>query len=203
MSGLFEKLADSTRSLRDIFHNPGLRRLQLAFAGSITGDWAYGIAVALYAYGRGGATAVGVLGVIRYVSLAVVTPFAATLGDRYPRRLVMVSSDATRAVLVFSGAALIASGAPPLSVYALAVVTSLCGSPFRSAQASLLPDLAESPAELTASNVASSTIESVGFFWFGSSRHAKPRALSSFEIVPLPTILPAERGRVRHACATS
>jgi MFS family permease len=164
MSGLLEKLADSTRSLRDVFHNPGLRRLQLAFAGSIIGDWAYGIAVAVYAYERGGPTAVGVLGVIRYVSLAVVTPFAATLGDRYPRRLVMVASDATRAVLVFSGAALIAAGAPALSVYALAIVTALCGSPFRSAQASLIPDLAENPAELTASNVASSTIESVGFF---------------------------------------
>ena len=113
MSGLLEKLADSTRSLRDVFRNPGLRRLQLAFAGSIIGDWAYAVAVAVYAYERGGPTAVGVLGVIRYVSLAIVTPFAATLGDRYPRRLVMVSSDATRAVLVFAGAALIASGSPP------------------------------------------------------------------------------------------
>jgi MFS family permease len=164
MNGLLEKLADSTQSLRDVFRNPGLRRLQLAFGGSIIGDWAYAVAVAVYAYDRGGATAVGVLGVIRYVSLAFVTPFAATLGDRYPRRLVMVASDATRAVLVFVGAALIASGSPPLAVYALAVVTSLCGSPFRSAQASLIPDLADGPGELTASNVASSTIESVGFF---------------------------------------
>jgi MFS family permease len=164
MSALREKLADSTRSLRDVFRNPGLRRLQLAFGGSIIGDWAYAVAVAVYAYDRGGATAVGVLGVIRYVSLAIVTPFASTLGDRYPRRLVMVASDGTRAVLVFTGAALVASGAPALTVYALAVVTSLCGSPFRSAQASLIPDLAEGPAELAASNVASSTIESVGFF---------------------------------------
>ena len=67
-------------------------------------------------------------------------------------------------MLVFCGAALIASGAPSLSVYALAVVTSLCGSPFRSAQASLIPDLADDAGELAASNVASSTIESVGFF---------------------------------------
>ena len=158
MSRLLTQLAESTRSLRDVFHNPGLRRLQLAFGGSIIGDWAYAVAVAVYAYEHGGATAVGVLGVIRYVSLAVVTPFAATLGDRYPRRLVMVASDATRAVLVFVGATLIASGSPPLTVYALAVVTSLCGSPFRSAQASLIPDLADGPGELTASNVASSTI---------------------------------------------
>ncbi len=164
MKGLREQIANSTRSLRDVFRNPGLRRLQLAFAGSIVGDWAYAVAVAVYAYERGGPTAVGVLGVIRYVSLAVVTPFAATLGDRYSRRLVMVSSDLTRGVLVFCGAALIASGAPSLSVYALAVVTSLCGSPFRSAQASLIPDLADNAGELAASNVASSTIESVGFF---------------------------------------
>jgi MFS family permease len=164
MNGLREQLANSTRSLRDVFRNKGLRRLQLAFAGSIVGDWAYAVAVAVYAYERGGPTAVGVLGVIRYVSLAIVTPFAATLGDRYSRRLVMVSSDATRGVLVFCGAALIASGAPSLVVYALAVVTALCGSPFRSAQASLIPDLADNPGELAASNVASSTIESVGFF---------------------------------------
>jgi MFS family permease len=164
MNGLREQIANSTRSLRDVFRNAGLRRLQLAFAGSIVGDWAYAVAVAVYAYERGGPTAVGVLGVIRYVSLAVVTPFAATLGDRYSRRLVMVSSDLTRGVLVFCGAVLIASGAPSLSVYALAVVTSLCGSPFRSAQASLIPDLADNAGELAASNVASSTIESVGFF---------------------------------------
>ena len=164
MKGLREQLGNSMRSLRDVFRNKGLRRLQLAFAGSIVGDWAYAVAVAVYAYERGGPTAVGVLGVIRYVSLAIVTPFAATLGDRYSRRLVMVSSDATRAVLVFCGAALIASGAPSLIVYALAVVTALCGSPFRSAQASLIPDLADDAGELAASNVASSTIESVGFF---------------------------------------
>ena len=164
MKGLREQIANSTRSLRDVFRNPGLRRLQLAFAGSIVGDWAYAVAVAVYAYERGGPTAVGVLGVIRYISLAIITPFAATLGDRYSRRLVMVSSDLTRGVLVFCGAILIASGAPSLSVYALAVVTSLCGSPFRSAQASLIPDLAENAGELAASNVASSTIESVGFF---------------------------------------
>ena len=182
VNGLREQIANSTRSLRDVFRNPGLRRLQLAFAGSIVGDWAYAVAVAVYAYERGGATTVGVLGVIRYVSLAIVTPFAATLGDRYSRRLVMVSSDVTRAVLVFCGAALIASGGPKLSVYALAVVTSLCGSPFRSAQASLMPDLADSPGELAASNVASSTIESVGFF-AGPALAGLLLALTSISVV--------------------
>jgi MFS family permease len=164
VTGLRERLAEAARSLRDVFRNPGLRRLQLAFAGSIIGDWAYAVGVAVYAYDHGGATAVGVLGVIRYISLAIVTPFTSTLGDRYPRRLVMVSSDLTRGVLVLAAAGLIADNGPALGVYALAIATALCGSPFRSAQASLLPELARDPGELAAANVASSTIESVGFF---------------------------------------
>jgi MFS family permease len=164
MAGLRDKIVDAGRSLRSVFANPGLRRLQIAFAGSIVGDWAYAVGVALYAFEQGGPTAVGVLGVIRYVSLAVITPFAATLGDRYPRRLVMISSDLSRAVLIAVAAVLIWSDGPPIAVYALAVVTAICGSPFRSSQASILPQLARDPIELAAANVASSTIESIGFF---------------------------------------
>ena len=72
MTGLREKLADAGRSLREVFRNPALRRLELAFAGSIVGDWAYATAVAVYAYEQGGPTAVGLLGVARYVSMAVI-----------------------------------------------------------------------------------------------------------------------------------
>jgi len=164
VTGLRNKVGDATRSLRDVFRNPGLRRIQLAFAGSIVGDWAYAVAVAVYAYDQGGPTAVGVLGVIRYLSLAIVTPFTSLLGDRYPRRLVMVASDTMRAALVLAAAALIAGDGPALAVYALAIATAICGSPFRSAQASLLPELASRPEDLSAANVASSTVESIGFF---------------------------------------
>jgi MFS family permease len=164
VAGLFDKVADAGRSLRSVFSNPGLRRLELAFTGSIVGDWAYAVAAALYAFEQGGATAVGVLGVVRYVSLAVVTPFASTLGDRYSRRLVMIGSDAVRALLVVVAAVLIWSDGPPMAVYALAIATAICGSPFRSSQASILPQLARDPIELAAANVASSTVESIGFF---------------------------------------
>ena len=163
MTGLREKVADAGRSLREVFRNPGLRRLQLAWAGSIVGDWAYGTAFAVYAYEQGGPTAVGVIAVVRYVLRALVTPFTSLLGDRYPRRLVMIGSDVVAAVLIAAGAVLVATGANPYAVYTLAVVTSLAVSPFRPAQASFLPQLANGPEELAAANVASSTIESVGF----------------------------------------
>ena len=59
---------------------------------------------------------------------------------------------------------MIAADGPSLAVYGLAIVTALVGTCFRPAQAALLPGLARDPGELTAANVASSTIESVGFF---------------------------------------
>jgi MFS family permease len=162
--GLRQTIGDAFRSLRDVFRNPALRRIQLAFAASIVGDWAYAVAVAVYAFDHGGATAVGLLGVVRYVSLAVVTPFASLLGDRFPRRLVMVGCDLSRALLVFGAALLIAAGGPELAVYALAILAAICGSPFRSAQAASLPELADDPGQLAAANVSASTIESIGFF---------------------------------------
>jgi MFS family permease len=164
VSGFAAKVADSGRALARVFSNPGLRRLQLAFVGSIVGDWAYATAVAVYAFGQGGAAAVGLLGVVRYLSMAAVLPLASTLADRYPRKRVMIASDLLRAVLVFAAAGSIASGGPVLVVYALAIVTALAGTPFRPSQAALLPALARDAGELTAANVASSTIESVGFF---------------------------------------
>lgn len=164
MSGAGDNLRASLRALSDVFRNPALRRLELAFAGSVVGDWAYAIAVSVYAYDQGGPAAVGVLAVVRYVSMALATPFTATLADRLSRKAVMISADLTRATLVAVAAGVIFSDGPALLVYGLAIVTSLAGTPFRPAQGALLPRLARDSGELTAANVASSTIESVGFF---------------------------------------
>jgi MFS family permease len=49
-------------------------------------------------------------------------------------------------------------------VYAIVALSTVSGTVFRPAQAALLPHLARSPGELTAANVASSTLESVGAF---------------------------------------
>ena len=50
------------RALRDVLDSPALRRLQLAWVGSILGGWAYLVALGVYAYGEGGAAAVGLVG---------------------------------------------------------------------------------------------------------------------------------------------
>jgi MFS family permease len=164
VSGLRENLRESAVALRRVFRNPGLLRLNLAFAGSIIGDWAFAVVISLYAYEKGGPTALGVVGVVRYLTMAVLAPLLSTLADRHPRKHVMLGADLVRAALAAVVAALVATDGPALAVYALATATVVLGTAFRPAQAALLPSLAQDPAELTAANVASSTIESIGFF---------------------------------------
>lgn len=164
MSAATATMRDSGRALAEVFRNPGLRRIQLAFAGSVIGDWAFMVAVSVYAYSAGGATAVGVLAVARYTAAALATPFTATLADRMSRKLVMIGADLLRAAVVGATAAVIATDGPELLVYGLLVLATVCGTPFRPAQAAILPGLARGPGELTAANATASTVESVGFF---------------------------------------
>ena len=84
--GARERLTESLVAFRAVFANPDLRRIELALTGSITGEWAYAIALAVYAFDRGGAAAVGIVGLIRFLPAAVSSPFAAMLGDQDARR---------------------------------------------------------------------------------------------------------------------
>jgi MFS family permease len=152
----------SLRALSASFANPQLRRLQLAGVGSTLGTWAYGVALAVYAYHAGGARAVGLLLFARWALAAAVAPWLALLADRGSRRRVMLASNLVRVALVGGMAALVAGDGPALTVYALAVASSMAATPFQPAQAALLPSLSATPEELTSANVAMSTIGSVG-----------------------------------------
>jgi len=151
-------------ALGAVLASPPLRRLQLAWAGSILGGWAYIVALGVYAYDQGGPAAVGLVGLIRLVPAALAAPFTASLVDRFPRVAVMVTSDLARFALMIAAAAVIATDGPPAVVYATVAVSQIAGTVFRPAQAALLPGLVRAPSELTAANVASSTIESIGTF---------------------------------------
>jgi MFS family permease len=121
------------------------------------------VVVSVYAYHHGGATAVGVVMFARMGSAALAAPFMATFADRHEQRRVMLATDVTRVGTVAATAAAASFGSPAL-VYVLATLTSIISTAFRPAEASLVPQLAETPDELTAANVTSSTFDSVGAF---------------------------------------
>ena len=164
MGGLTRRLLGSAAALGDTFRNPALRRLQLANAGSILGTFSYFVALYVYAYHQGGAGAVALVNVLQMLPAAVLAPFLATLGDRLPRRLVMIGADLVRAALMAAAATSIALGGPAWVVYTLVTVSQVAGTTFGPAKAALLPILARTPEELTAANVASSTLSGAGSF---------------------------------------
>jgi len=158
------QLRETSHSFRAVFANPQLRKLQLAFAGSITGEWGFLVALAVYANDHGGATAVSAVLVIRWVASALTAPWLAYFSDRYRRERVMLAADLSRFVAMIAMAAAAFVGTPPIVIYVLAGFMAVASKTFRPAQAALLPRLAQSPEELTAANASSTAIESVGTF---------------------------------------
>jgi MFS family permease len=161
---LRERLRDTGRSFGRVFRNPNIRRIEGAWAASVLAHWSYGIALAVFAYRDGGAAAVGLIGLVRFLPSAIASPFAAVLSDRFRRERVIVTAELSRAVLLAATTAVVVLDGPSALVYVLAAFVAVAYSAVRPAQAALLPSLAKTPQELTAANVTSSTIESLGVF---------------------------------------
>ena len=151
-------------TFRALAASRNLVRLQMALAGSMLGNWAWSVALAVWAYDIGGAGLVGVATATRYVPMAIGALFAGAAVDRWARKPVMVASDASRCLLLTGAGLAIAASAPALFVLAFVALASLAGSVFRPAEAALVPSLAETPEQLTASNAISSLVEHTGMF---------------------------------------
>ena len=114
-------------SLRSVLRNPNLRRIQLAFGGSLIGDWAYGTAIMVWAFQESGATGVGLFTAARFVGAAFAGPVGAAVADRMSRRTFMMATDLIRACLASITALVIMVDGPTAVVYVVAVVTAMVG----------------------------------------------------------------------------
>ena len=82
-SGAFSAFFRETGgSLKSVFVNRNLRRMQLAFAGSLIGNWAFTTAVSVWAYGEGGAKAVGIYYCVRLAIMASSTRLVTALATK-------------------------------------------------------------------------------------------------------------------------
>ena len=155
----------SLRRLVDVFAslwgNRALARVEVGFLLATMVEWGAWLALVVYAFGRGGAAEAGLIGFAVGLPAILVAPTAAILGDRYPRSRVMFAAYLGQALaFAAAGTAFILDAA--LAGYTLGIVAMALVALTRPLVASILPEIARSPDELTAGNVASARGEGFG-----------------------------------------
>ncbi len=156
-----ERLSAAAAAFASNAVNGNLRRAQLSYFAAWTAEWAFTVALGIVAYRDGGATAVGLVGLLRMVPSAVVAPFAAPLADRGRRERVLVLVSTTRGVATGAAGVVVALDGPLLIVYVLAALSTVAGTLYVPAHSALLPSLCRTGQELTSANAVRGMLDSV------------------------------------------
>ncbi|MGZ4150281.1 MAG: cyclic nucleotide-binding domain-containing protein, partial [Actinomycetota bacterium] len=155
------RVNDVARTYRTILGNRSLRRVVAAYLLFNVEESAIWLGVVIFAYLQGGTATAGIVAIAQLVPAAAIAPFAAVMGDRMRRDRALALGYAAQTL---SGAALAVALwlAPPLVAYAAAVISACTITLTRPVHNAILPELSDTPEELTAANSLSSTAEGIG-----------------------------------------
>ena len=151
--GLRARLGKATGAFTSNARNPNLRRAQLSFLGAWTAEWAFTVGLGIVAYRDGGATAVGLVGLLRMAPSAILAPLLSPFADKGRRERVLILVSVLRGVATGAAAVVVGVGGPSQIVYALAVLSTIAATLYRPAHSALLPSLCHTGYELASANV--------------------------------------------------
>jgi MFS family permease len=157
-------VGDIGRNVAAVVQDRSLRLVLFAFAIFRPTESAQWIAILVYAYRDGGTAAMGVAAVALLVPAALLAPFVAQVGDRMPRERALALSYLAQGLAAGLTAVALAADLPSAFVYAGAVVLNVAITGTRPTHLSVLPELAETPAQLTAANALTSSLEGFAIF---------------------------------------
>jgi Cyclic nucleotide-binding domain len=149
-------------TVRDALQLPDMRRIELGYGMSITGELAGTVALVVYALGAGGAALVAAYAASRTVAGMAVALVLTGLTSRLRRDRLLRWSTGVRAVLLAVAALLAVFHQPPAAVIAAGAASSSLAGTYRPLQAAVLPWLVRTPAELAASNAVTAVMENSG-----------------------------------------
>lgn len=151
-----------TAAIRAVLHNGAIGRLEIGWLAANAGTYAFLVVTLVVAYQAGGALAVGLLGFVRAVPPALISPLAGVPSARWRPDRVLVAVNLGRTISMGLTAVVLAMGGPLPLVFLLVGVEAGFGGLTRPLTMSLLPWVARNPGELVAANIASSAAEGVG-----------------------------------------
>jgi hypothetical protein len=103
------------------------------------------VALGIVAYRDGGATAVGLVGLLRMAPSA--------LADRGRGERVLIGVSTVRGIATWAAGIVVAVGGPVAIVYLLAALSTIAATLYRPAHSALLPSLCRTGHELASANV--------------------------------------------------
>ena len=154
----------SLASYRRVFANPALARLFIGEFVSSIGDWLYLVALFVVVYKSGASPLVlGIVGAARIVPYILLSVPAGIAADRYDRRLILISTDLARGVIMFGLTALTLVEGSILAIVLLSLVAACFSAFFSPAIGSLIPNLVRDEQELGPANAAWSSLDNLAF----------------------------------------
>lgn len=136
---------------------PAFRAIWLGSVVSLAGDWFTLIALySLLEQYTGRSEAIGLMLLVRFVPLAVISPMAGVAADRFSRKRIMVAADLLRAVVVL-GFLLVRSAEQVWLVYVLTFLQMALASFFDPAEAAAVGSTVEQHEIVTANTLQGAT----------------------------------------------
>ena len=139
-----------------------LRRVAAALALYRLAEFGPWVAMLVFAYSRGGATATGVVSLALLAPTALFAPFAGPLIDRFGASRVLLGGYASQAVAMSATAVSLLAGAPAPLTYCLGALTAMVLTVTHPAHAVVSPGIAHTTEQLVALNAVTGWILSVG-----------------------------------------
>ena len=140
--------------------SPELRRHLLGYFAFGLATYSTWLAVFVFAQERGGTKEVGIVALVLLLPGAVLAPFAAYAGDRYPPQRAMAVGYAVQ-VVAYGATAMAAWAGSAMAVYAAATVFSTAVTFCRPLMVSMLPAITHTPREFVAANALTGLVDQI------------------------------------------
>ena len=114
-------------ALRQVAANPDIRRAEVAWMLGYAAEWAWLVALFVYAYGVGGVATVGLAGLVRTLPAGLLAPALSSLADRLHAIGSCWRSTPGGSMLVGLAAITVAAGGPAWVVFLIAALEGLLG----------------------------------------------------------------------------